>query len=62
MGVPIGYHGRASSIVPSGTAFHRPNGQTKAPDQTAPTLGPSRRLDEVHPVPPLLPGVPVYGP
>ncbi|WP_295952124.1 fumarylacetoacetase [Rhodoferax sp.] len=43
--VPIGYHGRASSIVPSGTAFHRPHGQTKAPDQAAPTLGPSRKLD-----------------
>ncbi|BDT68741.1 hypothetical protein os1_29280 [Comamonadaceae bacterium OS-1] len=43
--VPIGYHGRASSIVPSGTAFHRPHGQTKAPDQATPTLGPSRKLD-----------------
>ncbi|MBC7682287.1 MAG: fumarylacetoacetase [Ferruginibacter sp.] len=43
--LPIGYHGRASSIVPSGTAFHRPHGQTKAPDQATPTLGPSRRLD-----------------
>ncbi|WP_367847184.1 fumarylacetoacetase [Rhodoferax sp. WC2427] len=43
--VPIGYHGRASSIVPSGTPFHRPHGQTKAPDQAAPTLGPSRKLD-----------------
>ena len=43
--LPIGYHGRASSIVPSGTAFHRPHGQTKTPEQAAPTLGPSRRLD-----------------
>nr|WP_315244882.1 fumarylacetoacetase [uncultured Albidiferax sp.] len=43
--VPIGYHGRASSIVPSGTDFHRPHGQTKAPDQATPTLGPSRKLD-----------------
>ena len=43
--LPIGYHGRASSIVPSGTHFHRPHGQTKAPDQATPTLGPSRRLD-----------------
>ncbi len=43
--VPIGYHGRASSIVPSGTPFHRPHGQTKAPDQATPTLGPSRKLD-----------------
>jgi fumarylacetoacetase len=43
--VPIGYHGRASSIVPSGTDFHRPNGQTKAPDEDVPTFGPCRRLD-----------------
>ncbi|MFT7115882.1 MAG: fumarylacetoacetase [Rhodoferax sp.] len=43
--VPIGYHGRASSIIPSGQSFHRPNGQTKAPDQAVPTLGPCRRLD-----------------
>ena len=43
--VPIGYHGRASSIQPSGTSFHRPNGQTKAPDQEVPSFGPCRRLD-----------------
>ncbi|WP_394791283.1 fumarylacetoacetase [Rhodoferax sp.] len=43
--VPIGYHGRASSIVPSGTPFHRPNGQTKAPDREVPSFGPCRRLD-----------------
>jgi fumarylacetoacetase len=43
--VPIGYHGRASSIRPSGVAVHRPSGQTKAPDQDAPRFGPSRRLD-----------------
>ncbi|SDO35618.1 fumarylacetoacetate hydrolase [Rhodoferax sp. OV413] len=43
--VPIGYHGRASSIQPSGTSFHRPNGQTKAPDQDVPSFGPCRRLD-----------------
>ena len=43
--VPIGYHGRASSIVPSGTAFHRPKGQTKAPDATTPSFGPCQRLD-----------------
>jgi fumarylacetoacetase len=43
--LPIGYHGRASSIVPSGTQFHRPKGQTKPPEQTTPSLGPSRRLD-----------------
>jgi fumarylacetoacetase len=43
--VPIGYHGRASSIVPSGTPVVRPNGQTKAPEAAAPSFGPSRRLD-----------------
>ncbi len=43
--VPIGYHGRASSIVPSGTAFHRPKGQTKAPDAATPSFGPCQRLD-----------------
>ncbi|WP_415838019.1 fumarylacetoacetase, partial [Polaromonas hydrogenivorans] len=43
--LPIGYHGRASSIVPSGQGFHRPKGQTKAPDQDAPAFGPCRRLD-----------------
>ncbi|WP_018479657.1 fumarylacetoacetase [Pontibacter roseus] len=43
--LPIGYHGRASSIVVSGTDIRRPNGQTKAPDADAPTFGPSRLLD-----------------
>ncbi len=43
--VPIGYHGRASSIVASGTPIQRPNGQRKLPDETAPTFGPSRQLD-----------------
>ncbi|WP_299824152.1 fumarylacetoacetase [uncultured Pontibacter sp.] len=43
--IPIGYHGRASSIVVSGTPVHRPNGQTKAADADAPTFGPSRLLD-----------------
>lgn len=43
--VPIGYHGRASSIMPSGTAFHRPNGQTKAPGASMPSVGPCQRLD-----------------
>ncbi|GGH54402.1 fumarylacetoacetase [Comamonas phosphati] len=43
--VPIGYHGRASSIVPSGQAFHRPIGQTKTPDVEVPRVGPSQRLD-----------------
>jgi fumarylacetoacetase len=43
--VPIGYHGRASSIVVSGTPVTRPNGQTKAPDAAEPTFGPAKRLD-----------------
>ncbi|MBU1443764.1 MAG: fumarylacetoacetase [Gammaproteobacteria bacterium] len=43
--VPIGYHGRASSIGVSGQHFRRPQGQTKAPDASAPTVGPSKRLD-----------------
>ncbi|MGX7895894.1 fumarylacetoacetase [Tsuneonella sp. HG222] len=43
--VPIGYHGRASSIRPSGETFRRPSGQRKAPDADAPVYGPSQRLD-----------------
>jgi fumarylacetoacetase len=43
--VPIGYHGRASSIVPSGTAVRRPRGQTRDDPDASPTFGPSRRLD-----------------
>ena len=43
--VPIGYHGRASSVRPSGEDVVRPSGQCKAPDATAPEYGPSRRLD-----------------
>ena len=43
--VPIGYHGRVSSIGVSGQAIKRPAGQTKAPDADRPTFGPSRRLD-----------------
>jgi fumarylacetoacetase len=43
--VPIGYHGRASSVRASGEPVIRPNGQRKAPDATAPEYGPSRRLD-----------------
>ncbi len=43
--VPIGYHGRSSSIDVSGQAFHRPCGQTKAPDAAEPSFGPCKRLD-----------------
>jgi fumarylacetoacetase len=43
--VPIGYHGRASSIGASGQAFPRPVGQTLPKDAQTPVFGPSRRLD-----------------
>ena len=43
--VPIGYHGRASSIVVSGTPVVRPNGQRKGSDGGPPAYGPSQRLD-----------------
>ncbi|MGD0617972.1 MAG: fumarylacetoacetate hydrolase family protein, partial [Bryobacteraceae bacterium] len=43
--VPIAYHGRASTLMVSGTPVRRPNGQTKAPDAAEPSFGPSRRLD-----------------
>ena len=43
--VPIGYHGRASSVRASGEPVIRPNGQRKPPDAEVPDYGPSRRLD-----------------
>ncbi|KAJ2002446.1 hypothetical protein GGI04_001924 [Coemansia thaxteri] len=43
--LPVGYHGRASSIVASGTALHRPNGQRRPDPAKAPVFGPSARLD-----------------
>ena len=43
--VPIGYHGRASSIVASGAGIVRPSGQSKTDPDATPTFGPSRRLD-----------------
>jgi fumarylacetoacetase len=43
--VPIGYHGRASSIVPNGTSIRRPAGQTRDDASAPPRFGPSRRLD-----------------
>jgi len=43
--VPIGYHGRASSIFASGHSFPRPLGQTKAAEADVPSFGPCRRLD-----------------
>tara|TARA_B100000446_G_scaffold74809_2_gene70655 strand:+ start:51495 stop:52814 length:1320 start_codon:yes stop_codon:yes gene_type:complete len=43
--IPIGYHGRASSIDVSGQTFPRPQGQTKAPEASEPSFGPCKRLD-----------------
>jgi fumarylacetoacetase len=43
--IPIGYHGRASSIVASGTPIHRPKGQIKPADGELPIFEPSRKLD-----------------
>jgi fumarylacetoacetase len=43
--LPVAYHGRASSVVVSGTPVHRPKGQAKPADAAAPIFGPSRSLD-----------------
>jgi fumarylacetoacetase len=43
--LPIGYHGRASSLVVSGTEIRRPRGQYRAPEAGGPSFGPSRELD-----------------
>jgi fumarylacetoacetase len=43
--LPVGYNGRASSVVVSGTPVRRPNGQTKAPNAESPSFGPSAKLD-----------------
>jgi fumarylacetoacetase len=43
--LPVGYHGRAGTVVVSGTDIVRPSGQRKAPADAAPGFGPSRRLD-----------------
>ena len=43
--IPVGYHGRASSIIISGQPIHRPNGQTLPKDADKPVFGPSQRLD-----------------
>jgi fumarylacetoacetase len=43
--IPVGYHGRSSSIIPSGIPVHRPQGQTKPKDADAPVFGPSQRVD-----------------
>ena len=43
--IPIGYNGRASSVVVSGTTVIRPHGQLKGPEDAAPRFGPSERFD-----------------
>jgi fumarylacetoacetase len=43
--LPVGYHGRAGTVVVSGTEIRRPHGQAKPPDADEPSFGPSRRLD-----------------
>lgn len=43
--IPVGYHGRASSVIISGTDVRRPNGQSKPPDADQPIFGPSRLMD-----------------
>ena len=43
--LPVGYHGRAGTVVPSGTPVVRPCGQCKAASDPAPSYGPSQRLD-----------------
>jgi len=43
--IPVGYHGRASSIVISGTPLHRPKGQTIAPEAKNPDFGPAKLVD-----------------
>jgi fumarylacetoacetase len=43
--MPVGYHGRSSSIVVSGTPIHRPKGQTKTDNADFPEFGPTRQLD-----------------
>jgi len=43
--IPVGYHGRSSTIVPSGINVRRPNGQTMPADATEPVFGPSKLVD-----------------
>lgn len=43
--LPVGYHGRASSIIESGIPIHRPKGQVKDPKKDQPEFSPTRRLD-----------------
>ncbi|MDQ2847277.1 MAG: fumarylacetoacetase [Actinomycetota bacterium] len=43
--LPVGYHGRAGTVVATGSPVRRPQGQTKAPAASTPSFGPSQRLD-----------------
>lgn len=43
--IPVGYHGRSSTIIPSGTPIRRPYGQTLPKDSKTPVFGPSKRID-----------------
>lgn len=43
--IPVGYHGRSSTIVPSGVSVRRPNGQTLPAGETEPVFGPSKLVD-----------------
>lgn len=43
--IPVGYHGRSSTIIPSGTPVHRPNGQTLPKGAETPVFGPSKLVD-----------------
>jgi len=43
--IPVGYHGRSSSVVVSGVNFHRPKGQSRPDDSKPPIFGPSTQLD-----------------
>ncbi|MBY4131138.1 fumarylacetoacetase [Rhodococcus fascians] len=59
--LPVAYHGRAGTVVVSGTDVVRPSGQRKAPDEALPTFGPSRRLD-IEAEMGFVVGVPANGP
>ena len=43
--IPVGYHGRSSSVIPSGKNIHRPKGQTKPNEDQGPVFGPSKMID-----------------
>ena len=43
--IPVGYHGRSSSVIPSGQYIHRPKGQTKPNEDQGPVFGPSKMID-----------------